>query len=117
MWYALETVFIDGKLFGSRCAFIDEDSNPDGDYYVVSFGGRIEILLDWFESKEIAKGFCNGKVTYIHYYDGYFMDSAKTTLKRFSKREIIPVNENEGILPHRGIHKTNMLNYKPHWVS
>lgn len=127
MWYAVETVFIDGKLFGSKCAFIDGDSSPVGHCYAdlteepmnqcnSEFDGRIEIHLDWFESEKLAKDFCNGKITYIHYYDGYFENSIKTTLTRFRKREIIPVNENEGILPYRGIYKTDMLDYKPYWV-
>lgn len=126
MWYAVETVFIDGKLFDSRCLFIEGDTSPAGHCYAgldeepinrceKRFNNRIEIHTDWFESEKLAKYFCDGKITYIHHYDAYYKRSIKSTLRKFSKREIVEVDENSGILPHRGIYKEHMLDYQPYW--
>ena len=74
---------------------------------------RIEIHFDWFE--KLAKDFCDGKITYIHHYEAYYKKSIKSTLRRFSRREIVNVDEQNGILPYRGINKDHMLDFKPYW--
>lgn len=127
MWYAVETVFIDGELFGSRCCFTEGDTSPVGHCYARSdeeprngskkeFDDRIEINLDWFESEEIAKDFRDGKITYVHMYDAYYNAAIKSTLKQFKSREIVAVNPRDGFLSHRGVYKSVLLDYKPYWV-
>ena len=127
MWYAVETVFIDGELFGSRCCFIEGDTSPIGHCYEghdveprnsskKEFDGRIEINLDWFESEETAKDFRDGKVTYVHMYDAYYKTNIKSTLRKFRSREIVAVNPSNGFLPHRGVYKYIMLDYEPYWA-
>lgn len=127
MWYCVETVFIDGKLFGSRCCFDEDDRSPVGKCYAAEteephnsrkeeFGGRIEIHLDWFESRELATDFRDGKITYVHTYESYYKKSINSTLRKFSQRKIVDVCEEKGILPHRGIYTDIPINYKPYWV-
>jgi hypothetical protein len=127
MWFATETVFIDGKLFGSRCIFIKDDTSPVGHCYCshdeeprnsckIEFDNRIEIHTDWFESEELAEQFVEGKVTYIHHYDAYYKAAIKSTLTRFRRREIAPVDEENGLYAHRGVYKKHMLTEKPYWV-
>lgn len=126
MWYAVETAFVDGKHFGSKCVFSEGDLSPVGHCYAglneeplnsceKKFDNRIEIHFDWFESEKLAKDFCDGKITYIHHYEAYYKKSIKSTLRRFSRREIVNVDEQNGILPYRGIYKDHMLDFKPHW--
>lgn len=128
MWYAVETVFIDGKLFDSRCVFKEGDTSPLGHCFAgldeehmnrceKKFGDRIEIHTDWFESEELAKKFRDGEITYVHTYDAYYKQSIKSTLRRFVKREIVEVSPNRGYYPCRGVYRENMLDYKPSWVS
>lgn len=111
MWYAVETVLIDNELFGSQCVFLDGDTGPVGHCYADHseepmnsckrfFNDRIEIHTDWFESEELAKQFCRGEITYIHYYKDY----------DFLKREIVKVDEKSGIYPYRGIGKIHPVN-------
>ena len=83
MWYAVETVFIDGKLFDSRrfdydknygvCRCQHDEEPMNGTKR--EFGNRIEIHTDWFETEELAEKFYNGEITYIHYYDVYYNNS------------------------------------------
>ena len=114
MWYAVETVFIDGALFGSRCCFTEGDTGPAGHCYTDhseepcnsckrEFGDRIEIHLDWFESEELAKAFCDGKVTYVHTYDAYYNAAIRSTLTKFKSREVVPVDDEKGFFAHRGV--------------
>ena len=125
MWYATETAFIDGKLFGTRCLFKEGDTSAVGHCYCshneepmnevkYEFGNRIEIHTDWFESEELAKSFCEGKITYKHIYDTYYKPSIRSTLSNFRKREIIEVKD--GIEPYRGIYEKNPLDYEPYWA-
>ena len=125
MWYAVETVFIDGHFWNSRCLFHDGDTNPTGHCYCNHdeepgnsckkvFDGRIEIHLDWFETEELAHDFCDGKITYKHIYNTYYKESIKSNLSQFSKREIIDVDVEKGVLPHRGIYETNKLDDRPY---
>lgn len=127
MWYATETVFIDGKLFASRCCFTDGDKSVVGHCYESldaqpmnrcekHFDNRIEIHTDWFESEELAHKFCDGLITYKHIYDTYYDKSIKSTLSKFKKREIVEVDEKNEIYPHKGIYEMNPLDYKPYWV-
>lgn len=125
MWYAVETVFIDGKLFGSKCCFKKGDKSSVGHCYADlkeeprnsckrEFDNRIEIHTDWFESEELAEAFCNGKITYIHYYDTYYRRDIKSTMSRFAKREIVNVDEEHAA--HRGMYIKNELEYRPYWA-
>lgn len=127
MWYGVETVFIDGVLFGSRCCFEDGDTGPEGHCFASldeepgnsckkEFDDRIEIHLDWFESEQLAKDFQSGKITYEHVYDTYYKESIKSTLSRFRERKIIQVDIEKGIFPHRGICTKNQLTNKPFWA-
>ncbi len=127
MWYAVETVFINGKFFDSKCVFTDDENSPVGHCYCsmdeepmnrrkTEFGGKIEIHLDWFESKELAKKFCDGEITYMHVYDAYYKKSIKSTLRRFKERKIVKVDPNTGVFPCRGIYKDVLLEHKPFWV-
>lgn len=127
MWYATETVFIDGKLFGSMCLFTKGDTSAAGHCYrphdeepmnscKKEFDNRIEIHTDWFESEELAEQFMEGKVTYIHHYDAYYKPAINSTLTKFHNREIVPVDEEKGLYPHRGVYQRHMLTEKPYWV-
>lgn len=127
MWYAVETVFIDGKLFGSQCLF-DEDDAVKGCCYCshneepmnsshTEFGGRIEIHCDWFETKELAMRFQDGEITYKHIYEAYYKPSIKSTLTQFVKREIVELCGNNGALAHRGIYEKVLLDYMPYWAE
>lgn len=127
MWFATETVFIDGNLFGSRCIFKKGDTSTVGHCYcshneeprnscTMEFDNRIEIHTDWFESEELAGQFVEGKVTFVHHYDAYYKPALKSTLTKFRKREIVPVDEGKGLYPHRGVYQRHMLTEKPYWV-
>lgn len=127
MWYAVETVFIDGVFFGSRCCFTDGDTSPVGHCYAEhseeprnsckkEFGDRIEIHLDWFESEELAKDFRDGKITYVHHYDAYYKAATGSTLTKFKSREVVPVDAENGLYAHCGAYKKHMLDYKPYWA-
>jgi len=124
MWYAVETVFIDGELFGSKCVFVDGDTSALGHCYASHseepgnrcerfFDNRIERHIDWFESEELAKRFCAGEITYVHHYETYYKAALKSTLQRFIKREIVEVGN--GILPYRGVYEKHPLNHAPYW--
>lgn len=124
MWYAVETVFIDGELFDIHgfdydkrhgITYAEHDEEPMNKTKR-ECSDRIEIHTDWFETKELAKGFIDGKITYVHYYDAYYDKSINSTLKKFSKRKIVKVDIDNGILPYKGIYKNVMLDYKPYWV-
>lgn len=128
MWFATETVFIDGNLFGSRCIFKKGDTSPLGHCYckphdvepmnrcTLEFDNRIEIRTDWFESEELAEQFVEGKITFIHHYDAYYKPAINSTLTKFRNREIVPVDEEKGLCAHRGVYKKHMLEQKPYWV-
>lgn len=128
MWYAVETAFVDGKVFGSRCLFVDGDeTSPMGHCFVddcekpfnqcqKEFGGRIEIHTDWFESEELAHAFCDGKITYIHHYEAYYDKPIRTTRRRFLKREIVKIDKEQGIFPYRGIYKDHITEDYPWWL-
>lgn len=127
LWYAVETVFIDGKLFGSRCCFTKGSKGHAGHCYQShdvepmnsckrEFDDRIEIHTDWFESEELAEQFMEGKVTYIHHYDAYYKPAIRSTLTKFKSREVVPVDEENGLYAHRGVYKQHMLAEKPYWV-
>lgn len=126
-WYAVQTAFVDGTLLDSKCCFSEDGKGMGGiqiashseepvNYCKKEFFGRIEIHTDWFESMELAKAFCEGKITYVHHYNTYYKASIRSTLQKFSRREIVKVSEAEGIVPYRGIRKEHPLEYKPHWV-
>lgn len=124
MWYAVETVFIDGKLFDIHGFDYDKkhgityaEHNEEPMNRVKSeCNNRIKIHTDWFETKELAEKFINGEITYVHYYDTYYKKSINSTLKKFSKREIVKVDIVNGILPYNGIYKHIPLDHKPSWV-
>lgn len=126
MWYAVESVFVDGNLLGSKCCFREGDPGPighcfsldaePGNYRDVWMDGRCEKHIDWFESEELAHAFVEGRITYKHYYLAYYDASIRTTLLKFYKREIIPVDSGKGILPYRGLREEIMLTTKPVWV-
>jgi hypothetical protein len=112
MWYATETVFIDGKLFDTHCCFKDGDTTgvaghcfsnetEPGNSCKTECNGRIEIHTDWFESERLAHDFCDGKITYVHTYETHYNASLKTNFNRFMGREIVMVGGD--ILPYRGI--------------
>lgn len=120
MWYAVETTFVDDKLFDVHGFDYDK---RHGVCYAKHYeepmnqtkkecNDRIEIHTDWFETKELAEKFINGEITYIHYYDCY--ESYFNC--KFIKREIVNVDVDNGILAHKGIYKKNMLDYKPYWT-
>ena len=127
MWYAVETAFIDGQLFESRCCFIDGDtSSPVGHCFAGSeqepqnscqkfYNDRIEVRVDWFESESIAHDFCDGKITYIHHYEAYFDKSILTTRRRYIKREIVPVDHVK-YFAHKGVDIEHKVKYRPWWV-
>lgn len=127
MWYAVETAFIDGRFFGSRCLFVDGDETSSvghcfaNDHEPVNqcqkeFGDRIELHTDWFESEELAHAFCDGNITYIHHYEAYYDKSIKTSRRRFLKREIVTVDEEKGLFSHRGIYKDHLTEECPWWL-
>lgn len=124
MWYAVETVFIDGEFFGSKCfdynrcgVCYSKDSEPNN-MCERKFDDRIEIHTDWFETVELAEAFKNGEITYMHHYDSYYNKGLKSTFTRFTKREIVKVDTDNGILSHRGIYKKHPVdcNYTPYWA-
>ena len=101
MWYAVETVFIDGNFFGSECAFT-EGNHHTGCCYApeweepknrceTRFQDRIEIHTEWFETEQLAKDFRDGKIAYKHTYLAHYEPSINSTLRKFYKREILPV--------------------------
>lgn len=106
MWYGVETVFVDGKLFdtyyGGVCYAGNEEEPMNSCKRECK--NRIEIHQDWFENENLAKDFCSGKITYVHHYVARYKKSIRSTLKEFVRREIVPVDEEKGILPHRGIY-------------
>lgn len=129
MWYAVETVFIDNKFFGSRLVFTPGDTRQiapghcleshevePGNRCKKEFGDRIEIHLDWFETEELALQFSNGLITYKHTYEKYFDHSIKSTLSHFIKREIIKVDKSKGILPYKGLYEFIKLKNRPYWA-
>ncbi len=124
MWYAVETVFIDGQLFDSHCFDYGKKTGicHAGDWEEPLNSckkeclDRIEIHTDWFESEELAEDFKNGKITFIHHYDAYYKKSINSTLTKFTKREIVKVDVSKGIFPHKGIYEKHPLDYKPYWV-
>ncbi len=126
-WYAVETAFVDGELLDSKCCFVEDGSSIVGvqiashteapqNFCRKEFCDRIEIHTDWFETKELAKAFSEGKITYIHHFDAYYKASIKSTLRHYRSRELVEVCEEKGIMPYRGIYKDHMLDYKPHWA-
>lgn len=126
MWYAVETAFIDGKWFGSRCLFDKGSSNLKGHCYSSHnvepmnqcqklFDNRIEIHTDWFESEQLAEDFVAGKITYQHTYHTWYNPSIKSTLKQFIKREIISVDEKIGF-PRKGRCEYIPQKHKPNWA-
>lgn len=126
MWYAVETVFIDGKFFGSECCFIKGNNSSIGHCYASlteepmnsckrEFNNRIEIHTDWFESEELAEAFCKGEITYVHYYDTYYRNDIKSTMSHFTKREIVKADEEH--VAHKGLYIKNELDYMPYWAK
>lgn len=128
MWYAVETAFIDNKWFGSRCMFDEENEKSRAGTCMAShdeqpmnrterfFNNRIEIHTDWFESKELAKAFIAGEITYCHLYHTWYDKRIHSTKQKFIRREIIPV-DNETGFPHRGRMEYVPQLYKPYWVD
>lgn len=117
MWYAVETVFIDGNHFDSRPCF---EMNVDPNYKGVQPGtclcshdeephnscqtfldGRIEIHLDWFKTKEQAMRFIDGSLTYVIHYE----NNNKSRFLSFLKWEVINVTDD--IQPWRGIYEAH----------
>lgn len=113
MWFGVETAFVDGKHFASRPLF-DQNIDPNekrvqkGTCYTRAgecphnssqsfLGGRIEVRTDWFQTKEQALDFCEGKITYIVHQ--------KAGTYRFLKWEAIPVGN--GLEPFKGIYKNH----------
>ena len=80
------------------------------------FFDRMEIYTDWFESEELAKQFKKGKITYIHHYEAYYKCSVNSTLRRFSRREIVEVDEAKGYIPYKGVYMDHQINYEPYWA-
>ena len=129
MWYAVETVFIDGKHFGSRICFTPGDEkSPVGHCFADfdeephnscknEFDNRIEIYTDWFETEDAAIKFCKGEITYIQYYDAYFQNSIRSWRTRYRGRRLLPVDTEKGIEPYKGIYDRNILKEKPWWVN
>ena len=119
MWYGVETVFVDGKLFDSYCvgkSYNNHDEEPMNKTKK-ECNGRIEIHLDWFETVELAEAFRDGKITYIHHYDSYYKRSINSTLSRFTKREIVQVDIHKGYFPHRGLYVRHEIEgYCPYWA-
>lgn len=112
MWYAVETAFVDGKHLGSRCIFdmkvVPNDmcrprsgtcarphNECPGNTCEKFMNGRIEIHVDWFQTKEQAIKFCNGSLTYIVYMDDVH--------RQFIKWEAVEVTGD--MEPFRGIYK------------
>lgn len=112
-WYPVETVFVDGELFGTRtfdyakmrCFTTAYPFEEPHNTCKKEFDDRIEIHTDFFESEELAKAFVAGEITYIHHYDSYYGDTKPEARFRFAKREIVKVDIENGIHPHRGIYK------------
>ena len=76
MLYAVQTVFIDGKLFGSECMFEENGGGMKGccdhppphseepmNSCEGKFFNRIRIYTDWFETPELARRFRDGEIT------------------------------------------------------
>lgn len=127
MWYAVETAFVDGQLLASECVFQEGDTSPLGHCYASlseepmnmcekKFFDRLEIHTDWFESEELAKQFSEGKITYVHHYDAYYSPGIRSTRTRFTKREIVAVDEEKGYFPYRGVRQLHKLDYRPWWA-
>ena len=126
-WCAVETCFIDGKFFGTRCLFTNgKEKDPVGRCYAsldeepgnrrdILFGGRIELRTEWFESEQLAVGFAMGRITYRHTYEVYYKVSIKSSVGRFIKREILEV-DNKTVFPYRGIRSVIELQDKPYWA-
>lgn len=113
MWYAVETTFIDNKLFDIHGFDYDkkygicyaEHNEEPRNSTKTECNGRIKIRTHWFETKELARDFIDGKITYIHYYDTYYDNNYKKNLRKFSYREIVKVDILKGILPYIGIYE------------
>ena len=129
MWYAVETVFIDGKYFGSRICFtIGDKRSPVGHCFAdhdeephnsckSEFDNRIEIHVDWFETEDAAIKFSKGEITYIQYYDAYFQNSIKSWRTRYRGRKLVPVDIKNGFEPYKGIYEKNVLTELPWWLK
>ena len=65
MWYGVETVFVDGKLFDTYCGGVCYAGNEEESMNSCKreCKNRIEIHQDWFENENLAKDFCSGKIT------------------------------------------------------
>ncbi len=119
MWYAVETAFIDGKHLSSIPLF-DPDAGPDPcrvqkgtclcrhdeepHNSVQSFlGGRIEIHTDWFKSKEQAKRFIDGSLTYVIHFSDHYHKDINSTIPEFIRWEAVETSDDRP--PFRGIYE------------
>lgn len=114
MWYAVETVFIDGKHFASRLCFDPKQPGYAGtcrcrhDEEPMNscerrFGDRIELHTDWFETPELAEKFKNGAITYEHIYHDHYRKDIRSSIPHFVKRVILDVDEKRA-KPWHGIY-------------
>lgn len=113
MWYAVETAFINGNQFASRLCFKDgdrvagicyedEDAEPHNSCQKF-MDGKIEIHYDWFQTKEQAKQFANGGITYVVVYQDEYRPDINSTISHFIGWHTEPcLGEN---LPYRGIYE------------
>lgn len=124
MWYAVETAFIDGKHFASRpCFNMNVDLNYKGCQKGICLArheeaphntcetfmeGRIEIHVDWFQTKEQAMKFCDGTLTYIYHQNVKYRKDIKSHIRSFRNWEAVPVTE--GMEPFRGIYENHEMN-------
>lgn len=119
MWYAVETIFMNGTQLKSvpmfnpnanekserilpgtcLCGHDEEPHNTCQKF----LNGIVEIHTDWFQTKEQAMQFINGGITYIVHYRAVYRKDIKSTIRTFLKWEPVPaLGEN---LPYRGIYK------------
>lgn len=114
MWYAVESAFIDGKHYVSRCCFTGKQdghgfepgtcARPHYEEPMNScqsfMGGLIEIRTDWFQTREQAERFCQGTLTYRITCREEYRAGINSTLRHFIKWEAIPVEGD--VLPYQG---------------
>lgn len=119
MWFAVETAFVDGKYLDSQPCF---DLNLDPNYKGFAPGttnrahyeepynscethmnGRIEIHTDWFQTREQALAFCEGKLTYVIHLGIEYKQAINSDISHFIKWEVVEVKDD--IEPYRGIYK------------
>lgn len=107
MWYAVETAFIDGKHFASRLCFdpkVESNGFQPGTCMCghqeephnsceTHMGGRIEIHIDWFQTKEQAKKFAEGQITYRIHKDVAWLPKNQSHISYFRKWEVVLVDK------------------------